>query len=1154
VSEKENGMRRFGFKTGVVSTSGTSGRTRRALKVFVPVLVVLVAALAFAGVASATTLGDSTASSAPWIQSDQGDYAPGALVTLTGGNWAAGESVHINVNDDQGKTWSRDVDVTAASDGTVSDAFNLPTTFIATYAVTATAASGTATAAFTDGNVQAKLVGGPTSATFSWTKWNGNTTCSSGPTSVGTTSVTTTYTTLTGAGNGQSVFVTAPSIIGYTFSGWSGDVTSSSAAICVAGSLGSPQVTATYVASADTTAPAIAITSPADNSSTASSTANVSGTASDASDIQSVTVNGNAATFGSGTWSYTGLSLACGSNTITAVATDNSSNHNTNSTSITVTRTCDTAAPANASIGIDGGDAWTNSTAATVSISATDDVGIASYRLAQTQSGLVSATAVAVSPEAASFSASGVSFTLSSGDGAAKAAWVRFCDAADNCTDVSDTIGLDTVAPKITGDTGTYTPGAWTNQSVTVSFTCADDQGTVSSGVDTNTVAGDTLTGSGLNQSVTNTGVCTDNAGNTADSATVGNIDIDKVKPVIEAAAENADHTAYTAGTWTNQSVTVGFSCSDGGGSGLASNSVGGGGTQLAETSSGSFTNSGSCTDNAGNSADSVTFSPIKIDKTDPVITATAENGDHTAYTAGTWTNQSVTVSFSCSDAGSIKSGVASEPLAISGGGTQSTETSTGSFSSTESCTDAAGNSADAATFSPIKVDKTKPKISGDTGTYTPGTWTNQSVTVSFTCDDDQGTANSGVATDTVAGATLTGSGENQTVTNTGTCTDTAGNTADSATVGNIDIDKVKPVVSVDTGTYAPGTWTNQDVTVSFTCADTGTPQSGIATDTVGGGTTVSTSSATTAGATVTSTGSCVDDAGNEADAGSVTVKMDKTPPVISDSGVHSGTAGLNGWYVSAVTNGFTATDALSGLDTTCSIAFPKDVSTGMSEGSAVTVASGSCSDTAGNSNSGISSASFKIDLTNPTVDSWTGGPADGASYYYGLLPAAPTCTAADGGSGPKSCVVTGYSTAVGQHTLTATATDNAGRTGTDTRTYTVLAWTLSGFYQPVDMNGVLNSVKAGSTVPLKFELFAGQTELTALSAVSGLTYRAIGCSATAPVDDVELTATGGTSLRYDTTAGQYIYNWQSPKAIGCYQVTMTAQDGSTLVALFKLK
>jgi hypothetical protein len=56
-------------------------------------------------------------------------------------------------------------------------------------------------------------------------------------------------------------------------------------------------------------------------------------------------------------------------------------------------------------------------------------------------------------------------------------------------------------------------------------------------------------------------------------------------------------------------------------------------------------------------------------------------------------------------------------------------------------------------------------------------------------------------------------------------------------------------------------------------------------------------------------------------------------------------------------------------------------------------------------------------------------------------------------------------------------------------------------------------------------------------------------------MDDIETTATGGTTLRYDPVAGQFIYNWQTPKTPGvCLRVTMTTQDGSTLVAYFKLK
>ena len=89
---------------------------------------------------------------APTIQSDKADYSSGELVTLTGSNWQPGESVNIVVNDDAGQTWNRNVNVTADQSGNISDSFNLPDWFVATYSVKATGASGAiATTSFTDG-------------------------------------------------------------------------------------------------------------------------------------------------------------------------------------------------------------------------------------------------------------------------------------------------------------------------------------------------------------------------------------------------------------------------------------------------------------------------------------------------------------------------------------------------------------------------------------------------------------------------------------------------------------------------------------------------------------------------------------------------------------------------------------------------------------------------------------------------------------------------------------------------------------------------------------------------------------------------------------------------------------------------------------------
>lgn len=142
-----------------------------------------------------------------------------------------------------------------------------------------------------------------------------------------------------------------------------------------------------------------------------------------------------------------------------------------------------------------------------------------------------------------------------------------------------------------------------------------------------------------------------------------------------------------------------------------------------------------------------------------------------------------------------------------------------------------------------------------------------------------------------------------------------------------------------------------------------------------------------------------------------------------------------------------------------------------------------------------------------------------------------------------------------GDHLIGLRVTDAGGLSATDTTKVTVLSLTLTGFYQPVDMNGVINVVKGGSTVPFKFEIFAGTTELTNIAYVTNVTPIPVACASNASVDTIETIVIGGTSLRYDTAAGQFIYNWKTPKVTNtCYRVTITTIDGSSLVAYFKFK
>jgi hypothetical protein len=150
------------------------------------------------------------------------------------------------------------------------------------------------------------------------------------------------------------------------------------------------------------------------------------------------------------------------------------------------------------------------------------------------------------------------------------------------------------------------------------------------------------------------------------------------------------------------------------------------------------------------------------------------------------------------------------------------------------------------------------------------------------------------------------------------------------------------------------------------------------------------------------------------------------------------------------------------------------------------------------------------------------------------------------------------------------------------TTTASILAWTASGkgFYPPVGADAahsvftaagptptpttlpigmVWNTIKGGQTVPLKFNIFAGSTEMTTASAFPGSNLTTAfqaqklnTCVDPTASDPVDFTTTGQTTLRYDT---QWIQNWATPKVsqTTCYSTWVTFADGSTLEAFFQL-
>ena len=98
----------------------------------------------------------------------------------------------------------------------------------------------------------------------------------------------------------------------------------------------------------------------------------------------------------------------------------------------------------------------------------------------------------------------------------------------------------------------------------------------------------------------------------------------------------------------------------------------------------------------------------------------------------------------------------------------------------------------------------------------------------------------------------------------------------------------------------------------------------------------------------------------------------------------------------------------------------------------------------------------------------------------------------------------------------------------------------------------MLNGVKAGSSVPIKFSL-ADKPGIGAIA--PGYPKSApMTCGATQPIDDLEDTAAAGSS-GWSYNNGEYQYNWKTETSwTGCRQFTLKLPDGTLKTANFKFK
>lgn len=362
-------------------------------------------------------------------------------------------------------------------------------------------------------------------------------------------------------------------------------------------------------------------------------------------------------------------------------------------------------------------------------------------------------------------------------------------------------------------------------------------------------------------------------------------------------------------------------------------------------------------------------------------------------------------------------------------------------------------------------------------------------------------------------------------------------------------IDQTDPDVSCGT---ADTDWHATDVSIACTASDA---TSGLA-DTADASFDLMTSvpDGTEDNNASTGTHEVCDDAGNCVTAGPISGNMvDKKAPQLSGCDSPDGL-----WHASNVTLYCTYTDGGSG-PASQQVDLSTNIDDGVEDANAAASANGAQACDAVNNCAAtpLDIAGNMIDRKDPVITLTT--PPDGATYLLNQAVAADY-SCADGGSGVATCAGTvadgsNIDTTIGPHSFTVNATDNVGNSASVTHNYKVI-YDFLGFFNPVD-NNVVNVVKAGRTIPMKWQLKdANGNYIRALSTVTSITYYQIPCMSetiTNPITDTADTS-GSSGLRYDLTDEQFIFTWQTAKNFAnlCMELRVTLDDGTTHTAKFK--
>jgi hypothetical protein len=296
--------------------------------------------------------------------------------------------------------------------------------------------------------------------------------------------------------------------------------------------------------------------------------------------------------------------------------------------------------------------------------------------------------------------------------------------------------------------------------------------------------------------------------------------------------------------------------------------------------------------------------------------------------------------------------------------------------------------------------DRTPPTITTSLSQVPKNGWFRTPVTIHFTCADEGGS----VAT---CPADLVAANDGWPRRYSGTAVDAAGNTATITRALNID--QVAPAVSTKVvGTKTATGWYNAAPSIRYTCSDTVSGMSTIATCPTD--TTINTD-----GANQRISGTAYDKAGNTT-TDTVLVDVDRTAPVVKAT-VIGGEANADGWYSTAPTVHFSCADTVSGI-ATC----PEDIK--VTKDGLGQEFTGTATDKAGNSST--ATATVNLDRLMPSMVDHRSVEANAAEWYRTAPTVHVDCQ--DPVSGIASCSPDQTFQGEGRgRELTITAVDKAG-------------------------------------------------------------------------------------------------------------------------------